>query len=47
MIDVYGDQGENYPISMENRPGRMKRIETQHVMEKVALWNERYGRGKR
>ena len=42
MIDVYGEPGENYPISMENRPGRMKRIETQDVLEKVALWKERY-----
>jgi heptosyltransferase I len=42
MIDVYGDPGENYPISMENRPGRMKRIETQDVMAKVAVWKERY-----
>jgi heptosyltransferase I len=47
MIDVYGEPGENYPISMENRPGRMNRIETQHVMEKVALWQERYDGGKR
>ena len=46
MIDVYGEPGENYPISMENRPGRMKRIETQHVVEKVALWKERYDGGK-
>jgi heptosyltransferase I len=38
MIDAYGDPGEDYPISMENRPGRMKRIETQHVLDKVALW---------
>jgi heptosyltransferase I len=42
MIDVYGEPGENYPISMENRPGRMKRIETRDVMDKVALWKERY-----
>jgi heptosyltransferase I len=41
-IDAYGDPGEDYPISMENRPGRMKRIETRHVLEKVALWKERY-----
>jgi heptosyltransferase I len=47
MIDVYGEPGENYPISMENRPGRMKRIETQHVMEKIALWKERYDGGRR
>jgi heptosyltransferase I len=48
IIDVYGDPGENYPISMENRPGRMKRIETRHVLDKVALWKERYaGKSKR
>jgi heptosyltransferase I len=46
MIDVYGEPGENYPISMENRPGRMKRIETQDVLARVALWKERYDGGK-
>jgi len=42
IVDAYGDPGEEYPISMENRPGRMKRIETRHVLEKVALWRDRY-----
>jgi heptosyltransferase I len=42
IIDAYGDPGEEYPISMENRPGRMNRIETRHVLDKVALWRERY-----
>jgi heptosyltransferase I len=42
IIDAYGDPGEEYPISMENRPGRMKRIETHHVLEKVARWQQRY-----
>lgn len=42
VIDAYGDPGEDYPISMENRIGRMKRIETQHVLEKVAVWRDRY-----
>jgi heptosyltransferase I len=42
LIDAYGDPGENYPISMENRPDRMKRIETRDVLEKVQLWRERY-----
>jgi len=42
VIDAYGDPGEDYPISMENRPGRMKRIETRDVLEKVALWQRRY-----
>jgi heptosyltransferase I len=42
IVDAYGDAGENYPISMENRPGRMSRIETKDVLAKVALWKERY-----
>jgi heptosyltransferase I len=42
MIDAYGDPGENYPISMDNRPGRMERIETRDVLEKVALWQRKY-----
>jgi len=42
IIDAYGDPGENYPISMENRPGRMARIETSDVLAKVALWQRRY-----
>jgi heptosyltransferase I len=42
VVDVYGNPGEDYPISMENRPGRMKRIETRHVLEKIQLWRDRY-----
>jgi heptosyltransferase I len=42
IIDAYGEPGENYPISMENRPGRMQRIETAHVLDKIALWQRRY-----
>ena len=42
IVDAYGNPGEDYPISMENRPGRMKLIETRHVLEKIALWRERY-----
>jgi len=42
IIDAYGDPGEHYPISMENRSGRMTRIEPRHVLEKVQLWNQRY-----
>jgi heptosyltransferase I len=44
IIDAYGEPGENYPITMENRPGRMKRIETRDVLEKVQLWRDRYTR---
>jgi heptosyltransferase I len=42
MIDVYGEPGEDYPISMENRPGRMSRITVRDVLEKVQLWQSRY-----
>ena len=47
IVDAYGDPGEDYPISMENRPGRMKRIETRDVLEKVELWRKRYARSER
>jgi heptosyltransferase I len=42
MIDVYGDPGEDYPISMENRPGRMPRISVDDVLERVQRWRDRY-----
>ena len=42
IIDAYGEAGEDYPITMENRAGRMKRIETRDVLDKVQLWQDRY-----
>ncbi|HXG70926.1 MAG TPA: glycosyltransferase family 9 protein [Gemmatimonadaceae bacterium] len=45
VIDAYGDPGEDYPVSMENRTGRMPRISVADVITKVELWEERY-RGK-
>lgn len=49
MIDVYGDPGEDYPVSMENRPGRMPRITVRAVLDRVELWRTayapRYGMG--
>lgn len=47
IVDAYGEPGEDYPISMENRPGRMQGIETKDVLEKVALWRERYSAGSK
>jgi heptosyltransferase I len=41
-IDEYGDPGENYPVSRANRAGRMQRISVQAVLDKVALWSDRY-----
>ncbi|MGH7637986.1 MAG: glycosyltransferase family 9 protein [Gemmatimonadaceae bacterium] len=42
LIDAYGDPGEDYPISMENRPGRMDRIQVRDVLDRVQRWKERY-----
>ena len=42
IIDAYGEPGEVYPITMENRAGRMRRIETRDVLDKVQLWQDRY-----
>ena len=42
MIDAYGDPGEDYPISMENRPGRMPRIGVDDVLDRVQRWRDRY-----
>ena len=42
IVDAYGDPGENYPISMENRPGRMSRISVRDVLERVERWRSSY-----
>ena len=43
LIDAYGDPGEHYSISMENRPGRMARIGVRDVLDKVEVWRTIYG----
>jgi heptosyltransferase I len=42
IIDAYGEPGENYPISMENREDRMPRISVRDVLERVERWRTRY-----
>jgi heptosyltransferase I len=42
LIDAYGEPGEDYPISMENRPGRMPRITVRDVLDKVERWRTAY-----
>jgi heptosyltransferase I len=42
IVDAYGDPGEDYPLSMETRLDRMPRITVADVMERVAVWNDRY-----
>jgi len=43
LIDAYGDPGEDYPISMEYREGRMERIAVRDVLERVEMWKRHYG----
>jgi heptosyltransferase I len=43
MIDAYGEPGEDYPISMETRPGRMPWITVDDVLAKVVRWKSSYG----
>ena len=47
LIDAYGDPGENYPVNMRYRPGRMERITVDMVVEKVRLALQRYPRESR
>lgn len=42
MIDAYGEPGEDYPISMETRPGRMEHITVRDVLDRVEIWRQRY-----
>lgn len=44
IVDAYGDPGEDYPIAIAHRTGRMPRIQVADVLEKVALWEKRYRR---
>jgi heptosyltransferase I len=46
IVDAYGDPGEDYPISMENRLNRMPRISVSDVLAKVELWRQRYAEGR-
>lgn len=42
MIDKYGDPGEDYPINMVFRAGRMEAITVDDVMRKVSMWSATY-----
>lgn len=46
LIDAYGNPGEDYPISMENRPGRMPLITVDDVLTKVEHWQRAYATGR-
>jgi heptosyltransferase I len=42
LVDAYGDPGEDYPLDMAYRPGRMARITVAQVAARLARWRERY-----
>lgn len=42
LIDAYGDPGEDYPLDMSYRLGRMERISVDEVREMLSRWRERY-----
>ena len=42
IVDAYGEPGEDYPISMENRLNRMPRISVNDVIERIERWRRRY-----
>jgi heptosyltransferase I len=42
VVDAYHDPGEQAPVSMKRRWGRMPRISVDDVLEKVELWDARY-----
>lgn len=42
IVDAYGDPGEDYPVMMQNRPGRMARIQVRDVLDRVQRWRDRY-----
>ncbi|MBK6841287.1 MAG: glycosyltransferase family 9 protein [Gemmatimonadetes bacterium] len=46
LIDAYGNPGEDYPISMENRQGRMPLITVDDVLTKVEHWQRTYALGR-
>jgi heptosyltransferase I len=46
MIDAYGDPGEDYPLDMTYREGRVERITVDDVAAKLALWQGLYAESR-
>ncbi len=42
IVDGYGNPGEDYPVSLEHRAGRMATITVGMVLDRVAVWRQRY-----
>jgi heptosyltransferase I len=45
IVDAYGDPGEEYPVSMETRAGRMDRIRVRDVLDRVDRWRRQRAHG--
>lgn len=43
MVDAYGEPGEDYPISLQTRPGGLEKVSVHDAIERVRLWRDRYG----
>jgi heptosyltransferase I len=46
-VDGYGLPGDDYPISLETRPGTMERVTLDRVLAAVERWSAAYGRAWR
>lgn len=46
LIDAYGDPGEDYPVDMVYREGRMERIQVADVRAMLVRWKERYAEAR-
>jgi heptosyltransferase I len=42
IVDAYGEPGEDYGITMENRLDRMPRITVRDVLDRVERWRTVY-----
>ena len=42
IVDAYGEPGESYRISMENRVDHMPRISVRDVLDRVERWRTTY-----
>jgi heptosyltransferase I len=42
VVDAYHDPGEQAPVSMRRRPGRMPLITVDRVLQALERWDERY-----
>jgi heptosyltransferase I len=47
IVDAYGEPGEDYPVTIAHRYGRLPRISVRDVLDRVEIWATRYRDGAR